>query len=658
MAVLQTPPTAEHRPEEDMPRTLSACFRPVLIAGAVCLVLGAARAGVEPSSDKLGTKIANVTFKDAAGKATALHDITDKKAVVVVTFNFDCPNSTGYAPTLAEMAKTYGDKGIAFVGVCPTDDDDAASIAKKAAEYKMGFPFYKDDKGAAVEALKAAITPEVFVLDHNFVLRYRGRIDDGYSARLKKNRNITHHDLKNALDELLAGKAVGTPLTKAVGCPIDLEKRVSKDGKVTYYRDVLPILQNNCQNCHRPGEVGPFSLMTYKQAVTWASDLKDYTKSRQMPPWKIVEGVGFYNERRLSDKDIATLATWADNGTPEGDAKDAPKPKEFVTGWMHGKPDLVLEPEGDFVVGPGGRDMFRCFVLPTKLTEDRYVVAVEVKPSNPRVVHHTLNFIDSLGRGRKLEETAQANEKGKKADEYDRGPGYSMAMGVGFTPNGALSGWAPGQLGYRLPEGYGWHMPAGSDVIMQVHYHRDGRVEKDRTQIGLYFAKKGATVKPFKGGVIAGQFPRVGLFPGIPANDEHCAVHGSIPVNEDCTLYSVMPHMHLVGKEIKVTLKPAGGEKKTLLAIKDWDYNWQETYFLTEPLKLKVGDMLEVDAVYDNSSKNANNPNDPPKSVFIGEQTTNEMCFVFLGATSDKATRSPFGRPNIAGRPQETPEKK
>ena len=140
---------------------------------------------------------------------------------------------------------------------------------------------------------------------------------------------------------------------------------------MTYYRDVLPILQNNCQNCHRPGEVGPFALMTYKQAVNWASDIKDYTKSRQMPPWKIVEGLAFHNERRLSDKDIATLAAWVDNGTPEGDPKDAPKPKEFVAGWQLGKPDLVLQPESDFVVGPGGRDMFRCFVLPTNLTEDK-----------------------------------------------------------------------------------------------------------------------------------------------------------------------------------------------------------------------------------------------------------------------------------------------
>ncbi len=608
-----------------------------LLSASICLVLlaGVVSAAEEPAGAKLGSKIGNIGFTDVAGKPVALHDLGGKKAVVVVVLNFDCPNSTGYSPILADMAKTYAAKGVAFVGLCTAEEEDAASLTRKAAEYKLGFPVYKDEKGAAVEALKAEATPEAFLLDHNFVLRYRGRIDDAYAARLKKNRSVTSHDLQIALDELLAGKPISTPLTKAVGCPIAIEKSAKKDGRVTYYRDVLPILQKNCQGCHRPGEVGPFSLMTYRQAVNWASDIKDYTQSRQMPPWKIAEGVPFRNERRLSDAELATLAAWADNGTPEGDPKDAPPTRTYVDGWMLGQPDLIVQPPAEYVLGPGGRDVFRCFVMPTHLTEDKYVVAIEVKPTNPRVVHHTLNYIDSLGRGRKLEAKAQEDEKEKKPDESDRGPGYPMAMGVGFLPNGALSGWAPGQLPNKLPDGYGWYLPKGSDIVMLVHYHRDGRLERDRTQIGLYFAKNTKGIKQYKGGVIAGQFPRVGLLPGIPAGEEHYRVMGETTVTEECTLYSIMPHMHLVGKEIKVTLTQAGGERKTLLAIKDWDYNWQETYFLKEPMKLKVGDVLRVEAVYDNSSKNPNNPNNPPRSVFVGEQTTNEMCFVFLGCTSD-----------------------
>src|SRR5262249_54573713 len=148
------------------------------------------------------------------------------------------------------------------------------------------------------------------------------------------------------------------------------------------------VLQNHCQQCHRPGSVGPFALLTYKQAVNWASDIKEYTQSRQMPPWKPVEGIAFYNDRRMSDRDIATLAAGVGGGTPAGDPKDAPPPREFTDGWQFGKPDLVLTPSDDFVLGGGGRDLFRCFALPTGLTEDKYVVAIEVKPGNPRVVHH------------------------------------------------------------------------------------------------------------------------------------------------------------------------------------------------------------------------------------------------------------------------------
>jgi peroxiredoxin len=623
-----------------MHHTSGRCLRWLVLTVIGLTFGGLAHAADEADGAKLGSKIVNISFA-TGGKASTLYDLKDKKAVVLIFLSFECPNSTGYAPTLAQLTKTYGDKGVAFIGLCTADED-----AKQADEYKLGFPVYKDEKSAAIEALKAATTPEAFVLDHNFVLRYRGRIDDAYSARLKKNAAVSSHDLANALNEMLAGKAVSKPLTKAVGCPIAVDKNVKKDGKVTYYRDVLPILQNNCQSCHRPGEIGPFSLVTYKQAVRWASDIKEYTKSRQMPPWKITEGIAYHNERKLSEKEITTLAAWADGGTPEGDPKTAPKSKAFADGWMLGKPDLVLEAKEDFVVGPGGRDQFRCFVLPTDLPEDKYIVAYEVRPGNARVVHHTLNFIDTTGQARRLEARAQEREKDKKEGEYDRGPGYSQSMGIGFLPRGAIGGWAPGQLPYQLPDGYGWRLPKGADVVIQVHYHRDGRVEKDRTRIGLYFAKKSEGIKPFKGGIIAG------LFLAIPANNDKFQVTGTAQAIEDCTVYSIMPHMHLVGRSIKVTMKPPEGETKTLLEIKDWDYNWQETYFLKQPLKVKAGTTFRVEAIYDNSAKNVNNPNDPPKDVIIGEQSTNEMCFVFIGATSDGRQMLPILPQGLGGRPR------
>ena len=399
-----------------------------------------ARADNEAPNARLGKKIDNVTFKDASGQSKALHDLKDKKAVVLVFLSFDCPVSNSYAPLLAELHKTYDPKGVAFIGVCSCDED-AAAVAKHAEEFKLPFPVYKDN-GPAIDAVKAEYTPEAFLLEGpHFTLRYRGRIDDTWAARLKKKEKGGREDLKIAIDELLSGRGVSEPATQPIGCPIARAKRTPTSSAVTYHRDVLPILQNHCQSCHRPGEVGPFSLMTYKQASNWADDIKTYTQKHQMPPWKPVTGPAFRDDRKMSDKDVATLAAWVEGGTPEGDAKDAPAPREFTQGWQLGKPDLVLTVPDEFQLGASGRDVFRVFVLPTALTEDKLVTAIEVRPGNKRIVHHALTFLDNAGRGRELEK--KEKEREKKADEEDRGPGYSVQMGVGFTPSGGMGGWAP-----------------------------------------------------------------------------------------------------------------------------------------------------------------------------------------------------------------------
>src|SRR5581483_53890 len=285
---------------------------------------------------------------------------------------------------------------------------------------------------------------------------------------------VTEHNLKQVIGEMLSGRPISQALTQAIGCSIQRqEKVVAKTGPVTFHKDVLPILQNNCQTCHRPGEVGPFSLMNYRQAVTWAEDIKSYTQKRIMPPWKPTEGVAFHNERRLSDKDLATLGAWVDGGTPEGDAKDAPPPRKFPEGLQLGTPDLILTMPDDFQLGPTGRDLFRCFVLPTNLPSDTYVTAVEIRPGNPRIVHHMLLFIDTTGQGRKLELKQQKDKQSPSDQEHaretdlDKGPGYTVSMGIGFTPQGGLNGWAPGSMPRHLPEGAGFFLPKGADVIMQ-----------------------------------------------------------------------------------------------------------------------------------------------------------------------------------------------
>jgi peroxiredoxin len=604
-------------------------------------------------SAKVGEKVPNLAFKDEKGKIHQLHDLKGQKAIALVFLSFECPISKSYSQPLSDIAKEFGKHGVVLWGLTTNEDESRAEVAKHAKEFDLGFPVFKDEKLIAAETLKAEITPEVFVLDGDFVVRYRGRIDDGWSDRLKKHPEATRHELRQSLAELVTGRPVSMEPAPAVGCPTPrLERKAAKEGDVTYYRDVLPVLQKNCQSCHRPGEVGPFSLMTYKQAVNWADDIKEYTHQRIMPPWKLVDGMAFQNDRRMSDKEITLLAAWADAGCPEGDSTAAPPPAKFPTGWQLGTPDLVLSAEEDFTLGPTGRDHFRCFVMPTKLKEDVYVSAVEVRPTNPRIVHHALLFIDTMGKGRVLEKRAQEEEAKKpKLDlpqgghftdgsVLDRGPGYTKAMGVGFIPQGGLSGWAPGTQAYHLPDGIGFLLPKNSDVVMQVHFHRNGRTERDRTQVGLYFAKK-KVERPIQGGVIAGGKGTGPLrtFFSIPAGDADFRVDGDIWATKDFTLLSVTPHMHMVGKEIAVTLNPPEGKEQTVLAIKQWDYNWQETYFLKEPIQVKAGTRLHVDAVYDNSEANPTNPYNPPQRINFGEQTFNEMCLVFLGGYSGPTGR-------------------
>jgi peroxiredoxin/mono/diheme cytochrome c family protein len=617
----------------------------VLFAG---LALASSAAADDLPTDRINKKIDRLTLTALDGKPVAVTSIEGKKAVVVLFLSFDCPVSASYSDQLAAMARDYAAKGVAFVGVV-AGDEPPESIARSAADYKLGFPLYADPKLEAADALKATTVPEAFVLDHNFVLRYRGRIDDGYAARLKRNAVVTSHDLKDALDALLAGKDVPTPVTQPVGCPVgrrEVEAKPGAAGGVTFHKHVLPILQANCQRCHRPGQVGPFSLMTYRHAVNWAEDIKEYTASRQMPPWKPVGGPGYANSRQMSDADIKTLADWVDAGCPEGDPKDAPPPLKFSDEWQLGPPDLVLEVPEDFHVGPSGRDIFRCFVLPTGLTEDRYVVGYEVKPGNPRVVHHTLNYYDASGQGRALEERERNRRKSR--NEQDHGPGYSVSMGLGFLPPrtdppqvGGLGGWAPGQMATRLPDGAGFYLPKGSDLIVQTHYHRTGKPETDRLKIGLYFADK-PVEKVWQTLPVSPPLPNarqlLGLEPAafeIPAGKPDHRVKGSLWILNDATVHSVIPHMHLIGKSIKVTMTSPDGETVTLVDIPEWDYNWQETYWFKTPLKAKAGTRFDVEGVYDNSLSNPNNPFNPPRKITFGEETTNEMLFGFVGVTPD-----------------------
>lgn len=580
-----------------------------------------------------GANPLEMELKDLAGSKAPLGKHAGPKGTVVMFLQFDCPISAEYSAQVIRLGEKYQSQGVGFVGVL-ADEEAGATLAKKASGFGLKFPLLHDRDFKLADALGAKITPEVFLLDEKGKTIYSGRIDDTWTARLRRNPAPKNNDLADALEALLIKKPIRVMKTEAVGCPIERPQRVATGAQVTYHRDIAPIFQEKCQSCHRPGEVAPFPLTGYGQALRWKDLLVEVVEKRQMPPWLPGGGYHFRGERRLTDVEIQKIRQWVKEGCAEGDFAAAPLPRQFPEGWQLGKPDLILELPEEMIIGPEGKDLFRCFALPTNLTEDKHVVAYELRPGNRRVVHHTLHFLDTQGRGRKLEAEAKASLKEKAAD---RGPGYTVAMGVGFSPSGEIGGWAPGISAKFLPENTAYFLPKGADFILQIHYHRTGKEEKDRTRVGLYFAKQPASrfVQPL---VIPGSFLV------IPPNKPDFKVKNTVWLAKDALLHSVDPHMHLLGRTFVMHITEPGADKVEAIRIDDWDYNWQEIYFLKEPRKLKAGTRIDIEAVFDNSSSNPNNPSTPPVWVRFGEQTTNEMCFMFLGLTTDDNMRIQYRR--------------
>lgn len=589
----------------------------------VGLAAGKETPGLPGPEETLGRKVTDFKLKDAGGKLRTLAEFKDRKAVVLVFIGTDCPISNGYAEPLSQMAAQYGPRGVQFLAVNSLPSESLKQVAQHAKEYHFSFPVLKDEKQALADEVGARVTPEAFVLDAGRAIRYRGRIDDAYASRTQKRPEVGSRDLQTALDAVLDGKPPANAVTRAFGCAIPRpQSAAGASNRVTFHKDVKAILQERCQACHRPGQVAPFSLLTYADAKSWASEIKEFTGSRQMPPWKAEPGHGeFMDSRRLTDAEIQTLAAWADAGAPEGNSKDGPAPKEWADGWMLGKPDLVLTMSEPYHVEATGPDDFHCFVLPTGLTEDKEVTAVEIRPGNPRVLHHVLNFYDTHGRARAL-------------DEKDPGPGYKSGLGgVGFFPDGGTGGWAPGNFPRFLPAGVGRTLPKGADIVAQIHYHKTGKPETDQTSIGLYFAKQ-----PVEKQVRT--WPLTTLAINIPPGEARHEVRAKMTVPVDAHALAITPHMHLLGKELKVTATLPDGAVKDMVWVKDWDYRWQDTYRYKEQLALPKGTQLEMVAYFDNSTGNPRNPSNPPKRVTFGEQTTDEMCFAFIEYTADQDSKS------------------
>lgn len=424
---------------------------------------------------------------------------------------------------------------------------------------------------------------------------------------------------------------------------------VSADEAPTFTKDVIPILQKRCQGCHRPGDIAPMSLLSYQETRPWAASIRENVLKGTMPPWHADPRYGvFSNDRRLTREEIDTLVRWVEGGAPEGDPGDLPPPVKLEESWTIGRPDAVLSMTEEYTVDPKGQDQYVYFAIPTNFNADRYVQAVEFRPGNRKVVHHALVFLKSKSaplRSRSQGDMDHFNRivgfplfkvEGDVLRVEPAAPVHDDACGlpdggsalpgdVSEGPSPLIYSFTPGARGDVLPEGTGIEIPVESELMLQIHYARADTVEKDRSSVGLIFTEE----RPKQ--LFHQQWVQNFYFK-IPAQVENHQARGCHVLKKDIEVRAILPHMHLRGKDMEIKAFYAGGEVETLLRVPAYDFNWQTTYWLEEPKMLPAGTRLEATAHYDNSGRNAFNP-DPKAEVRWGDPTTDEMLIAGVAYT-------------------------
>jgi hypothetical protein len=436
---------------------------------------------------------------------------------------------------------------------------------------------------------------------------------------------------------------------------------------VTFTKDVAPIIFNKCANCHRPGEVAPMSLTSYQEVRPWSKAIREEVIERTMPPWFAdphTSTLKFGNDRQLSQKEIDTIVAWVNAGAPKGDDKDLPPLPKYAPGWTFGEPDLVIEMPIDFEIPAEGELPMQNFYVPLPFKEERWVEKVELRPGNPAVVHHSIANVVNLPEGTRIVNGKAVrdgapvsrlnNQSARDTGGLSEGGSREVFLSQdAFTRAGAfkLVGQAPGKGFEQHHPGTAKRILPGMYVQFNMHYQPTGRVEKDRSRLGLWFAKqpvkyevltKGVSDTIFIAGkelsetrMVNGREVKVrGRIPNIPPHVDNWEIAGEVLIKEPITLYAFAPHMHLRGKDIKYTLIWPDGREQVLLNVPKFDFNWQLHYELAEPLKIPAGSKIVALAHYDNSIKNRYNPA-PNKEVFWSEQSWDEMFIPWFEYTVD-----------------------
>jgi peroxiredoxin len=557
------------------------------------------------AAEERSVAVPELSLPDQHGQFRSLAEFQSAPAMVVAFLGTECPLAQLYGRKLGDMAREFGPNDVSFVGIDSNRQDTLTELRTYAARAEIEFPILIDAEQAALQWFGAVRTPEVFVLDRHGVIRYRGRVDDQYGIGIKRLRP-QREDLREALEELLSGRPVSVPQTPTAGCLISRRSDAPPQGEITYASHIARIVHRRCLECHREGEVAPFSLARWEDVQGWESMIAEVVSEDRMPPWSANPEHGrFRNDARLTPEEKQLLLTWIENGCPQGDPAQIPDPPTFVTGWRISEPDLVIPMRDEpYAVPASGVVKYQYFEVDPGFTEDQYVAEVEARPGNPEVVHHIIAFVKPPG---------------------------SADVSLGQM----LVGYAPGSPPLVFPHGTASVIPRGSKLLFELHYTPNGKATTDRSYIGLKLTKPELVQRQVRSEEILENDFRIP--PG--AADHRVTASRKLPKAID--LLTLTPHMHVRGKSFRYEATYPDGRREVLLDVPRYDFNWQLRYELAEPKRLPRGTVISCTAVFDNSAANPNNP-DPTKTVRWGDQSWEEMMIGFVTyVMPDRSDRSP-----------------
>lgn len=557
------------------------------------------------------------------GESIQATDFDESQCLVVAFLGTECPLAKLYARTLNQLHDEFESDNVAFVAVMSNRQDSLQEIAAYADRSKLRFPIGKDLGNVVADSIGADRTPEVFVYGADRSLRYRGRIDDQYGIGTVLDQP-RRNDLQIAIEELLAGKEIAVPRTQAVGCLIgrrreEMVSNGNSSNEFTFHEHVAPILKQHCVECHRDGEIGPFALQDYDEVAGWADMIVETTADLRMPPWHAGADsvLPFRNERKLSDDELAILRRWAETGTPQGqppessgivpkaakdDSPESSEGQTIVSWQLPRQPDHVFKITDSAVEIPAsGEVKYRYYRVDPGFERDVWASAMELRPGNRSVVHHILAFA--------------------------RDPKSNQRL---HAERGYLDGYVPGYRVEPFPKGYAKKIPAGSELIFQVHYTPTGVAESDLSEFAIIEMDKSEVTHEIH--TNSGIDVRLNIPPG-ESNYTSKAISPRIPNGAE--LLAMMPHMHVRGKSFRYELQTPKGwlakvgvgeanQPRVLLDVPRYDFNWQTAYVLAKPLPLPQGGRLVCHGTFDNSEANLSNPN-PDATVRWGDQTWDEM---------------------------------